>query len=247
MRYTVFADIHSNLPAWQAFLEDLKDKGVESYICLGDIVGYGGKPNECVQAVRELGGVVLGGNHDHVAAGMEEPDGFSGIARESVLKTREMLTDESRELLKSTERVYLDEAAGMYCNHSSPGDARPGEWNYVDEDILFMFFPRFEQRLCFVGHRHVPELFTQVGEEMSRQRFEPGFPFLAGQADKAIVNVGAVGQPRDGDPRGSYVIYDSQEGSVELFRFEYSLREAVEDIKSAGLPDRNWQRLLGGD
>ncbi len=247
MRYAIFADIHSNLPAWRAFLEDVKGRGAGGYICLGDIVGYGGKPDECVEGVRELGGIVLGGNHDHAAAGLEEPDGFTEAARISVLKTREMLTDGNRELLRSTQRVHVDDALGLYCNHSAPGDVKPGEWNYVDADILFMFFPRFEQKLCFIGHRHVPGLFTKVKDEMSRQPFQPGVPFLIDKADRAIINAGAIGQSRDGDPRGSYVVYDPAGGTVELYRFEYALREAIDDIKNAGMPDNNWERLLKGE
>jgi len=208
----------------------------------------------------KLQGKILLGNNDAACCHLEDPDYFSTTARESALITRDNLLSEWH---KSFLRARPMEAPMNICNegvdqenpdrvipvrynHSAPGNLSLGEWHYVKPETnieyIESYFDTFTERITFVGHSHIPCAFVQVGGNI----IPVTFPMPTKNFDKAIVNVGAVGQPRYGHKQGAYVIVDSVSKTIELEWFDYDIQEAVSDIIQAKLPIQNAQRLKHG-
>lgn len=247
MRIAVISDIHGNLDALEAVLEDIRGRGCDRTVCLGDVVGYGADPEECVRLVRaevwrdSQGEAVVRGNHDDAAAGGDDRY-FNPDARLAVRWTREHLSPESIAWLANLP--YEIEYEPCLLVHSSP--FQPKEWNYVTTlTEAWNAFQCFTRRVAFIGHSHVP--FTvSLGENDSHLQVEPDETVSMRSSWRYLVNVGSVGQPRDGDPRACYVSYDSDEGLIERVRVEYPVDQAVEKIRRAGLPSFLADRLLKG-
>jgi len=193
MLFAIISDIHGNLEALQTVLEYLQKKKVEQIFCLGDVVGYGPNPNECVSLVREHCSTVLMGNHDYAAIGKANLEYFNEFARMATFWTRDVLTPENRKYLEALPLTHQTDQYLMV--HASP--TNPEHWYYVlsvDEAQIEM--QSFTQDLCFIGHSHVPVIYSE------KQMFKKT-TFTFEQNQKYIVNVGSVGQPRDRDPRSS--------------------------------------------
>jgi diadenosine tetraphosphatase ApaH/serine/threonine PP2A family protein phosphatase len=249
MRYGIFSDIHGNLEALEAILARLRDAGAEKLICLGDLVGYGASPNECVEAVRGVCDVVLPGNHDSAVVGETNIDFFNPFAREAVLWTRRALKEEHLEYLRGLTLVHTEKEI-FRAVHATP--CSPEKWDYIlgIEDARLQF-ECFHERVCFVGHSHQPFAARRgpLGE-VTMAAF--GEVMLASDA-RYILNVGSVGQPRDGDPRGACAVLEDAPGAssdgemrVVLHREMYDLRTAQEKIIAAGLPSILASRLEVG-
>ncbi len=238
MLYAVFGDIHGNKHAFQAVLEDLEAAEPQGVLCVGDIVGYGAYPAECVRMVRDLDAVVVAGNHDWATLGKIGIDYFNADARDSIIWTRQHLSDQELEYLAGLPLVATVEDATLV--HSTLFSPEYFDYMQTLYDVR-LSFDRLENRVCFCGHSHVPVMFLDT---------QPVDCFLEPELhlgqEKAIVNVGSVGQPRDLDPRASYALYDSDEGIVHYRRVEYDVGAASESIGKAGLPATNAARIMLG-
>lgn len=232
MRVAILSDIHGNLEALTTALELIKERAIEKMFCLGDTVGYGASPNECLDLVKANAEAILLGNHDEAALNLSLTENFNPFARVAAEWTSRRLTDEHKELIKSFPYTYHSD--GMLFVHSSP--YQPREWHYIlsAADALTNF-PSFSEPICFVGHSHVPGVFCE--DIWSRE-------VTAGK--KCIVNVGSIGQPRDYDPRLSFGIFDTVEWKFELVRAEYDVETAAGKIRKEGLPRSLADRLLEG-
>jgi len=232
VRLAIISDIHGNLEALTAALELIDSRGVDEIICLGDIVGYGANPNECLDLIRQRCMVILLGNHDAAAVDLSIANSFTMNARLSALWTRQALLDKNREFLQSLP--YTKERGEIFLTHGSPYN--PDEWNYIITDFDARdAFQSFTHRICFVGHSHIPALFSESG----------GSPNLTIR-DRYIINVGSIGQPRDGNPKLSFGLFDTEAWTYENIRADYDVFTAAEKINSAGLPPALAHRLMVG-
>ncbi len=239
MKYAIIADIHGNLEALQAVLKDAKEQGVDKYVCLGDIVGYGADPKECLRIVREMQIPCVKGNHDDYCSSGLNPDGFNEGAKTAILWTRAQLNEEELLWLKSLKFVRI--MANFTLVHATLDG--PQRWGYIlDKLEAAASFPYQQTPVCFFGHTHVPLAFVRDtavrGGTYSRFKIESG--------KKYLLNVGSVGQSRDGVPKATYVIYDLRSGYIELRRLDYDMETAMKKIIAAGLPEHLASRLTLG-
>jgi predicted phosphodiesterase len=246
MRYLVITDIHGNLEALDACLADARAHAYDSTLVLGDLVGYGPDPNTVVERVQALAPVaIVRGNHDKVACGLEQAEGFNSIAKSAAKWTLDRLQPAYREWLATLpEGPTLVDDLIEIC-HGSPFD----EDAYIFDELDAVRALKVANRpLCLFGHTHYPvtfELsaasFDTVGSASSPQmrvQMRPGCKYL--------INPGSVGQPRDGDPRAAYAIVDTTQRCVELYRVRYAVEETQAKIIKAGLPEVLAQRLAVG-
>jgi predicted phosphodiesterase len=239
MKYAIIADIHANLEAFQVVLDDIQKQKCTHIACLGDVVGYNANPKECLDIVRQMNIPCIKGNHDEYCSTDEELEGFNPNAAEAVSWTRQQLNDEDKKWLRDLKYVRL--VTNFTIVHATLD--QPQRWAYVfDKLMAAASFTYQNTAVCFFGHTHVPLAFvrdSQVrGGTYSKFKVEPG--------RKYFVNVGAVGQPRDGIPKAGYVVYDMDEGSIELRRLDYDIAAVQAKIRKAGLPERLAERLAIG-
>lgn len=237
--YAVLGDIHGNLEALEAVLKDAKNRDVTQYVSVGDVVGYNANPSECLDRVRELGCVCVRGNHDHYCSHNESLDDFHPLAASVVDWTRRSLSSEQMHHLRALAlSAKLD---GFTVVHSTLD--MPEKWGYVfdslDADANFNYQMT---SVCFHGHTHVPVVYEKQ-DRTKRQTFQK---FRVTLGKKYFINVGSVGQPRDGDPRAAYAIYDLEAKELELVRVPYNIGKTQAKIRKAGLPDRLARRLDRG-
>ncbi|MFW6189417.1 MAG: metallophosphoesterase family protein [Planctomycetota bacterium] len=239
MLYAVLGDIHANLHALDAVLEDVECAGADRVVCVGDVVGYGAYPEECLERVREREMLIVGGNHDWAVAGKVPIRYFNADARDAVEWTRDHLDQPQLERLGEADLTITVDDFTLF--HSTL--FAPEEFDYLQTMFdIRLCFKHLQTRLGFCGHSHVPVMLVE-NEEIDCLLT----PELELRPDRrAIINVGSVGQPRDFDPRASYVLYDDQEQRVYLRRVEYDLHSASESILQAGLPITNARRLILG-
>src|SRR5215470_9788499 len=239
MKYAIIADIHANLEALDVVLKDIKEQRCTHYACLGDVVGYGANPKECLDIIREMGMPCVKGNHDELCSNEGSMEGFNPFAAQAIVWTRQQLNEEDRKWLRDLK--YLRLVASFTIVHATL-DA-PQRWGYVFNKLdAAASFTYQNTSVCFFGHTHVPVAFIRDsvvrGGTYSKFRVEPG--------KKYFVNVGAIGQPRDNNPKAAYVVYDMDEGTIELRRLEYDIAAAQKKILDAGLPPRLAERLAYG-
>ena len=242
MRYAVFADIHSNLEAWQAVLRSFKKKKIDGFICAGDIVGYGPDPQECIKLLKGLtpAPFIVGGNHDWAVAGKLDIAYFNAYAKEAILWTAKNLSPDDKDYLGSLS--LIQEGDNFTLVHGSLD--QPEEFKYIlDIQDAGPSFRILRKNILFVAHSHRPFI---LGMQRGWLRHkEPVKLSFCGQ-EKYIINVGSIGQPRDGDPRACYLIYDTETNLVELERVEYDIFTAGQRIIKAGLPGKLAGRLVVG-
>ncbi|MCK4437397.1 metallophosphoesterase family protein [bacterium] len=240
MRFALFADIHGNLEAFQAVLGALREERIDSYICLGDIVGYGANPGECIELVKDLDCVTIAGNHDWAAVDRTSMDYFNPYAREAVLWTRNQLRQENQDFLKGLELIHRFDCFTIV--HATL--KAPEKWKYIFSisDAL-QSFQLLSNPILFVGHSHVPVVFEENGGY--RYYFSQEVDLEEGR--KYIINIGSVGQPRDRDPRATFCLYDTESHQVKIRRVEYNVEEAMRKIVEANLPPVLAWRLKDGE
>jgi predicted phosphodiesterase len=239
MRFAIFSDIHSNLEALEAVLQHSEERAATHYVCLGDVVGYNANPHECVQRVREMDCPIVKGNHDEQASLTESSRDFNELAEHAIEWTRANLNSDDKEWLRDLrmERQVRD----FTIVHATLDT--PAQWGYVFNNLdAAASFTYQHTSICFFGHTHVPTAFVRedgVRRLNSEQlRIDPG--------RKYFINAGSTGQPRDGDWRAAYCIYDSDKNVVELHRVKYDLDSAQKKIIKAGLPRLLAERLAIG-
>ncbi|MBL7200351.1 MAG: metallophosphoesterase family protein [Anaerolineae bacterium] len=243
MRHTILSDIHGNLQALEAVLADAPPDA--PLWCLGDIVGYGPNPNECIERLRSLDVECIVGNHDWAVMNKVDVQDFNPDAQLSVRWTQDQLSPESTEYLESLP-VRLENGPFTLV-HGSP---REPIWEYIlYPPTARLNFAHFDTPYCFVGHTHVPVLFRLHHRSdkavCEAEQLLEGDPRLLGDG-RLIVNPGSVGQPRDGDARASYAILDAEEASIEYRRVAYDITQVQRLMEEADLPRRNIMRLSYG-
>jgi predicted phosphodiesterase len=236
MKYAIIADIHANLEALDVVLKDAKAQECSHHCCLGDVVGYNANPKECLEIIREMNMPCVKGNHDEYCSLESNLEGFNPHAAEAIQWTRNQLTEDDREWLRNLK--YIRMVASFSVVHATLDG--PQRWGYVfDRLAAAASFTYQNTSVCFFGHTHVPVAFIRDtvvrGGTYSKFKIEPG--------RKYFINVGSVGQSRDGVPKATYVIYNMDEGTVELRRLDYDIAKTQAKIRAAGLPERLAERL----
>lgn len=234
--FAIISDIHSNLEALQRVFDDIERRGIETVYCLGDIVGYGPQPAECLELIRQRAKISLCGNHDHAV--FYEPLNFNVSAERAAFWTRSAVDEEQdperrnrlwKFLGSLAPRVEID---GMLLVHGSP--RKPINEYLFPDDVyanpskLQSNFERMEQMTCFCGHTHVPGVFVDDPYFEPPEELGPSCRYTIG-GEKVIINVGSIGQPRDRDPRASYVVVEGDE--VEFVRVEYNIEVTAKLIR----------------
>lgn len=240
MLQAILSDIHSNLEALRAVLEAADSAGADDIVCLGDVVGYGADPVEVIALVRERASAAVIGNHDVAAIERGAEDGMNEWARAAAVWTREQLDADAVEFLSA---LTLTATAGnALLVHASP--TAPADWEYLTtERGASVAFRSFDEPICFVGHTHVPDVFEEV-DGLARVAEKAEGSLLPER--RYVVNVGSVGQPRDGDPRACFALFDPSERELRLVRVAYDVEAARNKIVAAGLPVQLGDRLLEG-
>jgi len=247
MRYAIIADIHSNLAALTAVLDDIKNQSrIDEICCLGDIVGYGPDPQECIAILRQTTEICVAGNHDWAVIGSKNEvdiSEFNPDAANADLWTAQQLNDEDMEYLSNLPLVI--EKGDFTLVHGSPRD--PVREYLLSADAAHQSLAYFKTRFCLVGHSHQPIVFTfNEAGDCSGRYFLPDSPESTAIEGQLIINPGSVGQPRDGNPDAAYAIYDSKEQLIRLYRVPYDIRSTQEKMKAHGLPVRLSARLSLG-
>lgn len=245
MRLMVFSDIHGNLEALQCMLRDAADRNVHRSVCLGDLVGYGPYPNECIELLRSMKNCrCLAGNHDVAVLWKTSPYGMSPAAQEAILWTMDQLSAENKAYLAALpDRLDL---ADMTFVHANPYN--PRGWRYVlDRKYALRSFAATRCRRLFIGHSHRPLMITRRHLlAIDLQVISGSVRYEVDDSKRRIVNCGSVGQPRDKDPRSCYLIFDSRTQEIEFYRVAYDIEKSVKAIRSVGLPQELAKRLLKG-
>jgi len=245
MRFLVLSDLHANLEALTAVLERARELGWDRTLALGDLVGYGADPDVVVEATRRLPGlIIVRGNHDRVASGERPSPDLGPSALRAAVWTRRHLSSESREFLACLPPGPLVFTPGGILVHGSPVD----EDDYLlDEDEGARAFQALDFHVGFFGHTHLPGSFVSRREAVAWLDIAgDGAAFPLGETDRHLINPGSVGQPRDGDPRASFAIYDDHARQVTIHRVPYDVASARRKILEAGLPAALGDRLLHG-
>jgi diadenosine tetraphosphatase ApaH/serine/threonine PP2A family protein phosphatase len=242
VRYAIVSDIHANLEALEASLAELRRISPDKVLCLGDLVGYGASPGECIEAARQMARVTVAGNHDHGAAGLTDIRYFNSYARHAVMWTAAQLGREHLAYLAALPLAHV-EGGKFRIVHATPSD--PGQWNYIfSSEQARAEFGAFQEQICFVGHSHQAGIF-EMREDGTVGPAGDHIEIVEGR--RYMINVGSVGQPRDGDPRGCICIYDEAERDVSMVRVAYDIAGAQKRIIGAGLPPILAHRLSYGE
>ncbi len=239
MKFAILGDIHANLEALEAVLADAAQQGATQHVCIGDIVGYNADPHACVARIRALDCPVVKGNHDEEASAETEIVGLNPLALSALLWTRDHLTGEDKQWLR--DQRLIRQVHHFTVVHATLDT--PGSWSYVLNkfDAMASFSYQFTQ-VCFFGHTHVPRIYVKGVSVV----VEPEMHTTIQAGRKYFINVGSVGQPRDGDWRASWALYDTDAGTVEIRRVEYDIETTRSKIFDAGLPPPLADRLLVG-
>jgi diadenosine tetraphosphatase ApaH/serine/threonine PP2A family protein phosphatase len=242
VKYVVISDIHGNLEALQAARKGIDRIAPDKILCLGDIVGYGASPNECVAAAREICALTVAGNHDFGAVGRTDIAYFNMYAREAIMWTAKQLSEEAFDYLAA--RPLSEVVNGeIRIVHATPRD--PERWNYIfSQEQALEELEAFDEKICFIGHSHQPMIYELMDAETliintDRVHVRDGRRYL--------VNVGSVGQPRDGNPKACVCVYDTETAEIAIQRIEYDVEGAKKRIMDAGLPAVLANRLSWGE
>lgn len=240
-RYAVMSDPHANLEALKSVFADMDLHDVDEIICLGDLIGYGPQPQECCDLARQRGVTMLQGNHEQGLINIHYLHGFNQPARDALRKTREMITEETYEWLVSHPRC-LTRGDCRFVHGTPPDSLSDYIWKF--EGRMELIFAGYQEGVCFVGHTHDLMRFTFAAGTAS-----PKLPLPEGETGlepeaRHLVNVGAVGQPRDGDNRAKYVLYDTDSQTVTLRLVPYDIKKTADLIRARGFhrafADRLW-------
>ena len=244
MRCLIVSDIHGNLEAFDAVLQAAS--GYDQVWCLGDIVGYGPDPHECIQRLKSLPFVAVAGNHDWAVVNRVDLNDFTADAQEAALWTHDQLLQDDQEFLAHLpERIVLD---GFTLVHGSP---RHPVWEYIlQPSVARASFAYFDTPICLVGHTHVPILYALTdGRDGTRCRTHvppQDAPLPLADAPRMIINPGSVGQPRDGNPLAAYAMLDTEAQTLSFHRLDYAVEETQRKMGEHNLPPRLIARLSFG-
>jgi len=239
MRYALIGDIHGNLEALESVMASIDQENIDQILCSGDIVGYGANPVECIDIVRQRCKKVVAGNHDYAAIGLTDVDYFNPFAKDALIWTSERLSEKEITYLASLKLVEREDHFTIV--HATLNN--PKEWGYILNTFDAASHLELQvDSICFIGHSHCPVVY------MKRENFISGHRFISKieQNCAYVINIGSVGQSRDGDPRACYVVYDMEMQTLKLKRVEYDIARAQNKIMTAGLPQILADRLSIG-
>jgi predicted phosphodiesterase len=240
MPILIISDIHANLAAFEAVLADAAGQW-ETIWCLGDIIGYGPNPNECVDLLRQYDHISLSGNHDWAALGKLDISSFNDEAQTAVRWTQSVLRDDARTYMESLPTTLLKDPFTLV--HASP---RQPVWEYIlDAYTAAVNFSYFDTPYCLVGHTHVPGAFEQENNHILVRQPNYNQPQTLPKA-RRIINPGSVGQPRDADPRAAYALLDLETMTWEYRRVDYPIAQTQEQMHEIGMPEKLITRLAHG-
>lgn len=243
MKYGILGDIHSNLSALNTVLDCLDQDDVDTLISVGDVVGYGGAPSECIAILRDRGAFVVKGNHDAACVGELDERTFNPYARAAVAWTRSVLDEEEKRWLRGLPLVVTLE----HCQVAHGTLHRPELFDYIlslsDADPSL---DEMSRPVCFVGHSHIPITVMRFTDDPRRTAYTHESEIDLSDTVKALINVGSVGQPRDENPLTAYALYDSETRKASIRRVPYDIEAEVERIAAAGLPPVLGERLRLG-
>jgi putative phosphoesterase len=246
MRMLVISDLHANLEALTAVLNETRRKHIDRVICLGDFVGYGAKPNQVLDRMRQMRAekLYVRGNHDRVVAGEEDGEGFNQAARAAALWTRDQLSATNRAFVKSLPVGPVSDGNGILICHGSPFDE--DEYIFSEHDAYRVLLS-YEVPLIFFGHTHLPVVFEyDPGKRLSARLIKKPAIVTLNPARRYLINPGSVGQPRDRNPLASYLIFDQERRTVQYRRVRYDVSTTQQAIRRAGLPTILADRLAVG-
>lgn len=239
-KYAVISDIHSNIEALQAVANDIEHEKVDEILCLGDLVGYGPDPNACVEMAKDMAKIIIPGNHDWAAIGLTNIYEFNAYAKEAILWTVSVLSEENSMFIEKLPIIKRIQTEELFLVHGSP--IEPDQWHYIlnyeEARLNFAYLP---DRFCLIGHSHLPMIIEEAPNGKISV-YEHKYKFKDGC--RYIINVGSVGQPRDGNPKASYAVFD--QSGVEIRRIEYPIDKTQQKMKAAGLPYYLIERLALG-
>ena len=237
MTFAIISDIHGNLEALNKVFSFIDKKKIDEILCLGDIVGYGPNPNECVELVRDRCEHVVLGNHDAAAIGITAITHFNLNAQNAIKWTREKLSDDNKNYLKNLPYTFRRDE--LLFVHASPSN--PKKWIYIFSAANAVEeFANFQERVCFIGHTHIPAVY--YGTEMLPKTNQ----YKLNKDGKYLVNVGSVGQSRDGNNKLCFCLFDSDEKSIDFVRLGYDAEMTSNKIIGSGLPPFLAERILKG-
>jgi len=242
MRIGVFSDTHANLEALSAVMESYRKESIDTYVCLGDTVGYGACPNECCDIVREVAAFTILGNHDAAVAGRMDYSYYYDAARQALDLHAEVLSKANMDWLRSLP--YSRRQGDEYFCHGSPVNLEEFEYIFAPEQAA-LCLPIWDQLgdITFIGHSHLCKAFALTRNEVF-EVVAPKFQIRPGH--RYIVSVGSVGQPRDYDNRASYTVYDTEDKTFEFKRVAYDIESAAKKIYDADLERNFGNRLFLG-
>ncbi len=241
MRIAIISDVHANLEALERVLRDSEKQGVEVIHFIGDAVGYGCNPDECVNLLVRHCDIKLLGNHDYVALGLESTDAFNKAAREALSWTQNTISEKTLEALADfeLEADYLD----YHLVHATP--ECPDKWQYLfDTNEARVQFEHFTQSICLIGHSHFPSIYVRDNDGAISMHMKSTIQCRPDR--RYIINVGSVGQPRDKDNRACYVIIDTDTNKILFRRIAYDIDVTQEKMRKAQLPEFLIERLAAG-
>lgn len=241
MRYGIFSDVHSNLEALQAVVASYANEEIDQVLCAGDVVGYAADPNECVKIIGSLAIATVAGNHDWAVVDLFSLEHLNPFAQAAVIWTRRHLKDTEARSLKALDLVFANEDLALV--HGTLNN--PQDFNYMtDEYMAEESFSRLKAPVCFIGHTHQPGVFVQ--DKSGALEYRQSETLKMNAESRYIINVGSVGQPRDGNPKAAYCIYDTDKKEIQIKRVRYDTETARKKIINAGLPQFLGDRLLAG-
>jgi len=237
-KIALISDIHANLPALESVLADSAQQGVERYVCLGDVVGYGPNPSECVTKIQQLGCICIKGNHDEYISYGDELNNFNELAKAALTWTKGQLSNPQKDWLASLP--YTRRLGRQMLVHASINN--PEGWEYVRNSFDASIAMNAQNTdMCFSGHTHVPIVYEMNGGKVKVIDEEV---VTLDPKCKYLVNCGSVGQPRDGNPLACYVIFDRAERQLTFRRVAYDVEAVAAEIRAAGLPEKLAARLV---
>lgn len=238
MKYAVISDVHANLEAVTACLSEIEKLKADRIICLGDMVDYCAEPNKVVSIIRKKCDVVILGNHDEAQYNYRLSERFNERARISSVHTRSILDKDHLEYFKTLKLTHSEN--NLLFVHSSP--CEPRNYSYVlDEEDAEEAFSQFDEQICFIGHSHKPVIF-----ELKENRIKIDAEENLNPSNRYIINVGSVGQPRDGNPELSFGFFDDEKFLYKNIRVSYDTETASQKIKNEKLPDFLAERIISG-
>ncbi len=241
MKIALISDIHANLEALVSVVKQIEKLHVDEIYCLGDVIGYGCEPSACLDIVNKIASVKLLGNHEAVVLGMISTKSYTETARISSDWTKDKLSEKDIEIISSFQMTHT--AEDMFLVHASPFE--PDKWHYILTPAeASLSFDVLRKPLCFHGHTHVPVIFSEVPGDLPHKKTAHNFD--PDEESRYLVNVGAVGQPRDNDPRACFATYDTEFKEVCFYRSEYDISTAQAKMTEAELPDLLIERLAVG-